>query len=182
MTVTQDSGRKAINSREQCSASFLLATGLKSQSWLNIKVGTFYSLSPQKMLLPFAFLDINMHVGTSLFSLGSDMTLIAGHWWHSKYFSSWSFGWGTWRRRARDTWSRSGAMMWPAKVFSWGIFADHFGFLINIFVHCLDLLSVVFWVPQKQRVTNHWLIWYWKCDFLWIHFNFEDNYNGNRLA
>ena len=79
MTVRQDSARKAINSRNNAGQASLLATGLKSQSWLNIKVGTFYSLSPQKMLLPFAFLDINMHAGTLLFSLRSDMTLIAGH-------------------------------------------------------------------------------------------------------
>ena len=40
--------------------------------------------------------------------------------------------------------------MWPAKVFGRGIFSVQFGFLINISLHCLDLLSVVFYFRKNK--------------------------------
>lgn len=147
MTVRQDSARKAINSRNNARQASLLATGLKSQSWLNIKVGTFYSPSlscSKRCCYHLHFLTLICMWGRYfspwdqiwLWSLDTDSTPNIFPLGHSD-----GGHWGHW---ARDTWSRSGTMMWPAKVYCRGIFSVQFGFLINIFVHCLDLLSAVF--------------------------------------
>ncbi len=154
MTVRQDSARKAINSRNNAGQASLLATGLKSQSWLNIKVGTFYSpsLSFSKICCyHLHFLTLICMWGRYfspwdqiwLWSLDHDNTpnifplghLDGGHWGTGQGIPG----------QGQELWCDQRNLL-PRHFFV------QFGFLINIFVHCLGLLSAVF--PQKQRVKS----------------------------